>query len=208
MKTNLKIDYKKEYKEFYNPSKKQPEIVEVPELSFLMIDGKNAEPENEVFQMAIQALFAVSFKAKFISKKELAQDYAVMPLEGLWWADNMNDFKNNNKKKWKWTLMIMQPEYITGEMIEAAKAEVQKKKGLDNLADLRLETYTEGRSGQIMHIGPYSEEHENILKIHNTILETGGSFDGQVQKHHEIYLSDFRKTAPEKLKTVIRQPFI
>lgn len=202
-----KIDYKKELKQFYKVGKK-PEIITVPSFNFLTINGVDARPESDNFQNAIQALFGVSYKAKFISKKELGKDYTVMPLEGLWWADDMDDFINGNKEHWQWTLMIFQPDFITGDIINEAIQVVKKKNANSALDKLRLDPYEEGLSAQILHVGPFSEEHENILKIHELIERNGGSFDGKVHKHHEIYLSDFRKTAPEKLRTIIRQPFI
>ena len=202
-----KIDLKKKFKKYYNPSKKVPEIIEVPSFQFLMIDGEGTT-ESEGFQNGIQALFGVSYKTKFLMKKEKSFDYVVMPLEGLWWADDMDDFVKGNKEKWKWTLMIMQPDAVTGDIIENAVCEVAKKNDLTVLRELRLEAYTEGLAAQMMHIGPFSEEHQNIQRIHDCIQEKGGVFNGKVQKHHEIYLSDFRKVAPEKMKTVLRQPFV
>jgi hypothetical protein len=199
-----KLDYKKEYKSYYNPSPKIPEILEIPDFKFLMIDGTGMK---ESFQNAIQALFGVSFKAKFVMKKEQGLDYVVMPLEGLWWADDMDDFMSGNKEKWNWTLMIMQPDFVTPEIIQASIQEAKKGESRDALDLLRLENYAEGLSAQILHVGSFSEEHPNIMRIHELIAENGGKFDGKRQKHHEIYLSDFRKTAPEKLRTVLRQPF-
>lgn len=203
-----KTDYKKTYKHLYNPPKKAPEIVEVPKLNFLMIDGINAMEENPEFQKAIQALFAVSYKIKFFQKKMHERDYTVMPLEGLWWADDMTDFLEGNKQNWRWTLMIMQPDFVCQQNVQEAIEAVIKSKPNDSYNLLRLEEYTEGNAAQMMHIGPYSEEHENIMKLHKLIEENNGSFDGKTQKHHEIYLSDFRRVAPEKLKTVLRQPFV
>jgi hypothetical protein len=202
-----KFDLKKTYKHLYNPSKKEPSVVEVPEFNFLMIDGMNANPDNEAFQNAIQSLFAMSYKLKFLSKDKYTKDYVVMPLEGLWWADDMNDFIKGKKENWKWTLMIMQPEFIQQGDVEEAMTLVLKKNPDLHTGKLRLESFNEGLSCQIMHIGPFSEEHENIMKIHRTITGRKGRFDGQIQKHHEIYLSDFRKTDPAKLRTVIRQAF-
>lgn len=204
---NKKIDYKQQLKEFYKP-KTEPVIVRVPEYNFLMIDGENAEESNPQFQQAIEALFSVSYKIKFLSKQELDRDYTVMPLEGLWWADDMDDFLNGRKERWKYTLMIFQPDFIRKEFITNAIQITKTKKDNPSLDLLRFEQYEEGDSAQVLHIGPFAEEHGNITKLHNMISESGGSFNGQVQKHHEIYLSDFRKTAPEKLRTVIRQPFI
>ncbi len=201
-----KLDLKKDYKKFYNPSSRVPEIVDVPKFKFLMIDGMGLR--NAGYHAAIQALFGVSYKIKFTYKKEKGIDYAVMPLEGLWWADNMDDFITGNKDNWKWTLMIMQPDFVNKDMIDNAIIEQKKKNSMSELDMLRFETFKEGKSAQIMHIGAFSEEHSNIMKIHKLIEENGGKFDGKKQKHHEIYLSDFRKTSPEKLKTVLRQPFI
>ncbi len=203
-----KLDLKKEYRELDSPPGKDPVVVEVPSLKYLMIDGINAEPKSEAFQNAIQALFSVSYKTKFISKKQLGSDYVVMPLEGLWWADDMNDFIAGKKETWRWTLMIHQPGFVTPEMINGARDASDGKAPAESLEKLRLEELHEGLSAQIMHIGPYSEEHGNIMKIHELIRSKSGSFEGTIQRHHEIYLSDFRKTPPERLKTVLRQPFV
>lgn len=201
-----KVDLKKVDKNFYRPPRR-PTIVEVPAFQFLMIDGEGST-EHPGFGQAIEALFSVSYKAKFLGKKQLGRDYVVMPLEGLWWADDMEAFTAGDKENWKWTLMIRQPDFVTGEAIEAAKQEALKKKSLPQIEQLRLESYREGLAAQIMHIGPFSEEGPNIQKLHALIQEEGGAFDGKAQKHHEIYLSDFRKVAPEKMKTVLRQPFL
>jgi hypothetical protein len=202
-----KIDYKKDLKTFYKPSAKMPEIVDVPAFQFLMIDGRGTT-ESAEFKSAIQALFGVSFKAKFLVKKQKSFDYVVMPLEGLWWADDMQDFVRGDKEQWKWTLMIFQPDVVDREIFDEAVREAARKEDSKALHALRLESYEEGLSAQIMHIGPFSEEHKNILKLHDSIREQGGRFDGKRQKHHEIYLSDFRKVDPQKMKTVLRQPFI
>lgn len=204
---SIKIDFKKELKEFYRPSVK-PVLIKVPSFQFLMINGNDARPESEGFQNAITALFGVSYKAKFISKKELEKDYTVMPLEGLWWADDMDDFINGNKENWKWTLMIFQPEFMNQTIIDEAVSVVRKKNDISSLDQLRLENYEEGLTAQIMHIGPFSEEHKNILKIHQLIEDNGGRFNGKIHKHHEIYLSDFRRADPAKMKTILRQPYI
>ncbi len=202
-----KLDLKKEFRQYYRPSAKEPEIIEVPSFNFLQIDGIDSRTESIDFQEAIQALYSVSYKAKFTAKKTLDRDYVVMPLEGLWWADNMDDFIQGRKENWRWTLMIHQPEFITQEIIDASIQAAKKKDPLVSLDKLRLAAFAEGESAQILHIGPYAEEYENIMKIHQLINENDGNFNGQVQKHHEIYLSDFRKTSPEKLKTVIRQGY-
>jgi hypothetical protein len=205
-----KIDLKKENKELYNPLKDHPSIVDVPEMKFLMIDGQGDPNTSKEYQDAMEALFPVSYKTKFISKKEKSQDYVVMPLEGLWWVDNMEDFSIEDKSSWKWTAMIRQPDFITKNMIEQAMEEVESKKNPDALSKMRFESLKEGLSAQIMYIGPYSEEGPTVEKLHNFIHENGYEFDGSKpgQKHHEIYLSDMRRTKPERLKTIIRQPMM
>ncbi len=203
-----KIDLKKQEKELYNPSTKEPSMVEVPEMNFLMIDGEGDPNTSHEYQDAMEALFPVSYKVKFTSKNEKSQDYVVMPLEGLWWVDNMEDFTVEDKTGWKWTVMIRQPDFIGKRIIESAIKEVEEKKNPPSLSKIRFEKFHEGRSAQIMHIGPYSEEGPTVKKLHNFIHEKGYVFDGSKpgQKHHEIYISDVRRTKPERLKTVIRQP--
>jgi hypothetical protein len=204
-----KLDLKKESKELYNPSKKEVSMVEVPEMKFLMMDGKGDPNTSQEYQDAMEALFPVSYKVKFMSKKENSQDYVVMPLEGLWWVNNMEDFTIEDKTGWKWTVMIRQPDFITKTMINNVIKELDDAKDLPALPKLRLEKFNEGMAAQIMHIGPYSEEGPTVEKLHRYIHEQGHEFDGSKpgEKHHEIYISDMRRTKPERLKTVIRQPF-
>lgn len=204
-----KIDFKKELKHLYAPGKKEVVIIDVPELDFLMIDGEGDPNTSQDYKDAIEALFSVSYDIKFSVKKgTLAIDYGVMPLEGLWWVDDMSKFNVNEKDEWKWTAMIMQPGNedfaICQKDVDASIEKVKKKKDLPALPRLRYEKYKEGPSAQIMHIGPFSEEGPTIQKIHDHIEENVCKPRG---KHHEIYLSDFRRAAPEKLKTIIRQPF-
>lgn len=199
-----KIDHKKELKHLYNASAKKIEIVDVPEMNFLLIDGVGNPNTSKVYQDAVATLFGISYTLKFMIKKgkELI-DYSVMPLEGLWWTDDMSKFSVNDKDDWKWTMMIMQPEFITEALVESAIEEMIKKKKLAERPNVRFEKFTEGKAAQIMHIGPFSEEGPTVQKLHNSILENGYKLSG---KHHEIYLSDIRKAAPEKWKTIIRQP--
>jgi hypothetical protein len=199
-----KIDYKKELKHLYARSSKNVEIVEVPRMNFFMIDGAGDPNTAQSFQDAIEALFSVSYTIKFIIKKgKQAIDYGVMPLEGLWWADDMSQFSIENKDNWQWTLMIMQPECVTSDLVEQAIEQVKKKKNLSALPKIRFEAFLEGKASQVLHIGPFSEEGPTIQRVHSFIRDMKHKFYG---KHHEIYLSDIRKAAPEKLKTIIRQP--
>ena len=203
-----KLDFKKTQKELYQPKAKEVVIVEVPEMQFLMIDGMGSPGDSKEYQEALATIYPVAFKTKFLSKAK-GKDYVVPPLEGLWWADDMNDFRSGNREKWKWTMMIMQPEWITKELIKEAIEITRKNKPelSELLTKLRIENYNEGKTAQIMHLGPFSEEGPTIDKVHNFIEKQNGKFDGFNQKHHEIYLSDPRRAKPENMKTVIRQPF-
>lgn len=199
-----KIDFTKELKHLYIPPVKGPVRVDVPPMNYLMIDGAGDPNRAPAFAQGIEALFSVSYTLKFMVKKGvLGIDYGVLPLEALWWAEDMSAFTTGDKSSWQWTLMIMQPDFITGEMVSAALAEVKKKKKLPALALVRFEAFEEGPSAQIMHIGPFSEEGPNIEKVHRFIEESGCC---RTEKHHEIYLSDIRRADPKKWKTVIRQP--
>jgi hypothetical protein len=234
-----KLDFKKKYKDLYNPSKKEISLVTVPAFNFLMVDGAGDPNTSSEFREAMEAIFTSSFTLKFMFKQgklgRKVPDYGVMPPEGLWWMDDMSQFTNfaltpgapapgrkesgeiretppasagggitvENKSRWKWTIMLMQPDFATAEDVEKAKEAAQKKKPIAALSKLRFEKYDEGLSAQIMFIGPFADEGPTILRIHQFIKEKGLVLRG---KHHEIYLSDMRRTAPEKLKTVIRQP--
>lgn len=198
-----KIDLRKNLKHLYQPSAREVVQVEVPEFRFLMIDGAGDPNTSREYAEAIEALFSVSYTAKFMIKKgPLPIDFAVMPLEGLWWADDMTAFTNNEKAKWKWTMMIMQPSFLEEEVIKKAIAEAKQKKALPALDKLRYETFTEGKCAQLLHIGPFSEEGPTIERVHEFI----DARTGRRGKHHEIYLSDIRRADPKKWKTIIRQP--
>lgn len=205
----MKLDLKAEYKQLYNPPADRVTSVDVPPLLYLMIDGAGDPNTAPAWQEATEALYGVSYALKFMSKRgPEALDYVVMPLEGLWWAEDMASFSVEAKGDWLWTAMIMQPPHITPEMVEQAIAETRRKKGaLPALDRLRLERYEEGLSAQIMHIGPYAAEGPTVARLYAWILDNGYDFRN-AGKHHEIYLSDPRRTAPEKMKTVIRQPML
>ncbi|MBU0675756.1 MAG: GyrI-like domain-containing protein [Proteobacteria bacterium] len=199
-----KVDWKKELKHLYRPSVKEVTEVEVPTMNFLVVDGKGDPNTTPEFAEAITALFSVAYTIKFMVKKSaLAIDYGVMPLEGLWWADDLRAFETGNKDDWMWTLMIAQPDFISHDLVETALGEVRKKKNPPALPLLRFEPFTEGLSAHIMHLGPFSEEGPTIEKVHAYILNSGYLRQG---KHHEIYLSDIRRAAPAKWKTIVRQP--
>ena len=200
-----KIDFKKELKHLYKPSAKEPAIVEVPKMNFVTIEGQGDPNTSKDFQEAIEALYAVSYSLKFMVKKgELQIDYGVMPLEGLWWAEEMADFSLKEKNSWKWRLMIMQPDFVSEALVTKAMQAVEEKKNPPALAKMKFESYDEGKAAQILHVGPFSEEGPTVARLHRFIEEKAGKPQGL---HHEIYLSDIRRAAPEKLKTVLRQPF-
>jgi len=201
-----KIDYKKEHKYLYRPSAKKVEIIEVPKQNFLMIDGKGDPNTSEDFQEAVEALYALSYALKFMVKKgTMAIDYSVMPLEGLWWTEDMAAFSIENKTEWQWTLMILQPDCITQAMVDDAFRQVKDKKDPAALSKVRFGAFEEGMAAQTMHIGPFSEEGPTVDRVHDFIAANGYTRRG---KHHEIYLSDIRRAAPEKWKTIIRQPIL
>jgi hypothetical protein len=204
----IKVDFKKEMKELYNPPSAKISVVDVPPMNFVMVDGVGDPNKSQEYQDAVEALYSISYAIKFMVKKEKAIDYGVMPLEGLWWTDDMTRFTTDNKDIWKWTSMIMQPEYVSEELFNRALEQVKKKKSLPSLAKAKFQSFHEGLSVQTMYIGAFAEEGPTIEKLHNYIRDNGYVFDGLTRKHHEIYLSDFRKTAPEKLKTVVRQPVV
>lgn len=198
-----KIDLKKTLKNLYQASAKAPSVVEVPTLRYLMVDGEGDPNTAPAYAEAIEVLFSVSYTAKFMVKKgPQAIDYGVMPLEGLWWSDDLSAFRTGAKDRWKWTAMILQPDFASDEVIGAAIDEVRARKKLPGVARLRLDSLTEGRCAQILHVGPFSEEGPTIERLHAFI--TGQS--ALRGKHHEIYLSDTRRTEPAKWKTIVRQP--
>ena len=197
------LDLKKTLKYLYVPSAKTFSIVDVPSMNFIMIDGQGNPNTSPVYSEAVQALYTGAYTLKFKIKKELGVDYPVMASEGLWWMDDMREFSAGRKDDWKWTMMIMQPEIVTPALFAQAVAAALIKKGLTALTRLRLERYEEGRAAQILYVGPYADEGPTIARLHQFIRENGGINTG---KHHEIYLGDPRRSAPGKLRTVIRQP--
>ena len=198
-----KLDIKQQLSSLYRVSSKAVVEVDVPPLSYLMIDGEGDPNTSPDYARAVEALFSVSYVTKFAVKRSLlGLDYGVMPLEGLWWADDWSAFTAADKVRWKWTMMILQPDIVPEAFIHRAIDEIISKKKLAAAKNLRLEKFNEGRSAQILHIGPFSEEGPTIAKVH-AFIEERSTLRG---KHHEIYLSDIRRAAPQKWRTIIRQP--
>jgi len=182
------------------------EYVDVPTMNFLMIDGQGDPNTAQAYVEAVEALYAVSYTLKFISKRELGKDYVVAPLEGLWNADDPSIFRKKEKSAYKWTMMIMQPDWLKQDIISEAIVSAVKKKELPALSKLRFGAYSEGKSLQSLHVGSYDDEAPKLLYLHDTFMpEHKLNFNGM---HHEIYLGDPRKVAPEKLKTILRQPVV
>lgn len=211
-----KLDYKKKYKDLYLP-KQKPTVVDVPTMTFIMVNGSgNPNVEGGEYQQAVELLYGLSYTIK-MSKKNGCQpegyfDYVVPPLEGLWWLEEEKmDF--TQKDKYYWTSMLRQPEFVTKEVFQWACEELKRKKPQIDTSKAYLDTFTEGLCVQMMHIGPFDDESETIERIETYIKEmnfknaiSSVEPDGRIHRHHEIYLSDPRKTAPEKLKTVLRHP--
>lgn len=200
----MKVDFKKELKELYNPKAGAFSLVKVPKLQYLMVDGQGDPNKVIEYQEAVEALFSVSYTLKFQSKNELGKDYVVPPLEGLWWSDDFDDFQSRRKNKWSWTMMIMLPDWLGKKELKDAVSTVRSKKPGIKVERLRRESLNEGLSAQIMHIGSYDEETPTLLKLHDEWLPENGLKERL--KHHEIYIGDPRKTPAAKLKTVLRQP--
>lgn len=199
-----KRDIKRELKHLYLPSARQVSEVDVPRMGFLMVDGQGDPNTSQGYADAVEALFSVSYTLKFAAKRgALGIDYGVMPLEGLWWADDMSDFAAGERSRWQWTVMIMQPSFVTAAMVGEALDAVRAKKDLPALPLVRFEEFEEGAAAQILHVGPFSAEAPTIERVHAFIAESGCTLTG---KHHEIYLTDIRKADPAKWKTIIRQP--
>ena len=200
----VKIDFKREFRALYRPSSTGFSIVDVPELTFLMVDGHGDPNTSPRYQAAVEALFGLSYAVKFLLKAHtVTPDYGVMPLEGLWWTADITTFSLDNKADWDWTMMIMQPHWVSEDVVGAARGRVAKKNPSPVLGEVRLAPYLEGLAIQILYTGPYDDEAPTIAAMHADARAQGYALRG---KHHEIYLSDPRRTAPEKLQTVLRQP--
>jgi len=202
MKTG-KIDFRKSLKPLYNPPAGTFVSIEVPRLRFVKIDGAGDPNTAPAYRAAIEWLYGVSYGMKFAAKTVLGKDYVVPPLEGLWWADDPGSFIRRQKDQWRWTMMIMVPDFIAGEMFDNAVAKTGGKLG-QSPQSLRLESCDEGSSLQTLHVGGYDEEGPVLARLHNEVMPGKGvTFNGP---HHEIYLSDPRKTESARLKTILRQP--
>ena len=197
-----KLDLKKARKALFTAPHNRFVPVDVPQLSYLMVDGRGDPNSVPEYGRAIESLYATAYAAKFACKAA-DEDFVVPPLEGLWSAPDPASFKARRKDEWNWTMMIMMPDHVDEEIFRAASLKARAKLGI--LSDnIRLEPLEEGLCLQALHIGSYDEEGPLLAALHSEIMPAGGY--GFAGRHHEIYLSDPRKTAPEKLKTILRQP--
>lgn len=197
-----KADFKRELGEFY-AARRSPAIVEVPELALVMIDGHGDPHTSGEYRDAVPALFSVSYAARFALKRAGVIDFAVLPLEGLWRASDTSAFSIGDKSAGDWTMLIMQPDEVTAEVLADATIRAAAKVPVRALERLRLERFAEGLAAQVLHLGPYRAEGPTIANLHAFIAEQGRE---PADKHHEIYLGDPRRSAPEKLNTIIPQP--
>lgn len=184
-----------------------PRLVVVPAMRFLALDGHGDPNTTPAYASAVQALFAVSYVTKFAIRKAGGEDFKVGPLEGLWWAEDLASFDVGDKSDWDWTMMIRQPDSVTTELAAQCAEEVAARKVLPTARSVRLETFEEGPAAQVLHVGPYATEGPTIARLHAFLHDQGLDFDGHVHKHHEIYLGDPRRSAPDKLRTIVRQPY-
>lgn len=212
-----KTDFKAEQPGLYRPSSKSFELVDVPEMHFLMIDGRGDPATSARYHEAIEALYPVAYALKFLGKGQ-GRDFVVPPLEGLWDSPEVRKglegvteeeawvqaFKAADREAWEWTAMIRQPDWVTSEMVQEAKGKAGAERTLPGLDRLRLESYREGLSVQILHVGPYADEAPTLARLHTRYLPGNGLTEAG--RHHEIYLSDPRRTAPGRLRTILRQP--
>lgn len=199
-----KTDFKKTL-DSYQAKSGQFRILEVPPMQYVMVDGHGDPNSCQEFTDALEALYPVAYKLKFASKQDLDRDYVIMPLEGLWWSDDMASFTiSREKSRWDWTVMSMVPDWITREMFETAVAKVAAKNPPASLGRVRLETPQEGRCVQTLHLVSFDDEADTLEQMHREFIPRSGFT--MTGKHHEIYLSDFRKTDPARLRTILRQP--
>ncbi|WP_035776442.1 GyrI-like domain-containing protein [Arthrobacter sp. H5] len=196
-------DIKRDRKHLYAPKPGGFEIIDVPEMGFLMIDGHGDPNTTVTYREAVEALYASSYAVRAVAKTRLERVHTVAPLEGLWSAENLEVFRTRDKNAWNWTMMIAQPDWITPEMVDDALAAAQKRK-LPALRLVRFERYTEGRSVQVLHVGSYDDEGPTLELLHDGFLPANGL--AATGRHHEVYLSDARKIEPARLKTILRQP--
>lgn len=201
-----KVDLKRT-RDGYRAERDEFRIVDVPEERYLMIDGRGDPNTSPRYAEALAALYPAAYAVKFASKRGLGRDYVVPPLEGLWWADDMAWFTSaRDKSRWNWTMMLLVPEWVSGGMVMDAVAQVREKKAPPRLDEIRLESLREGRCVQTLHVGSFDDEAAVLERMHTDFIPANGlRLSGT---HHEVYLSDARRVAPERMRTILRQPVV
>ena len=200
--TTPKVDVRREL-DCYRARRDTPRFVEVPDLRYLAIDGRG-DPNSAAFAVAMRVLYPVAYRVKAAARRELGRDHVVPPLEALWWAEDMDAFTvARDKSRWSWTAMILTPDWVPDAMVEEAVAAVRASGPPERLDEVRLEALSEGLCVQALHVGSYDEEGPLMERMHREARERGLSLR---LRHHEIYLGDARRTAPERLRTILRQP--
>ncbi len=199
-----RIDFKRTL-DAYRARRDELRLLEVPDLQYLMIDGHGDPNTSPQFTSAVAALYPMAYGLKFASKVDLGRDHVVMPLEGLWWADDMESFTGSrDKSRWDWTLMIMVPDWIDQALLETVRHRVAQKAAPERLAEIRLETLAEGPCVQALHVGSYDDEADLLRRMHREFIPQHGL--RMTGRHHEVYLSDARRVPPERRRTILRQP--
>lgn len=199
-----KVDLKR--LDAYRAKRGELRIVDVPELHYLALDG-HGDPNGAAFAQALEALYPLAYALKFASKREHGRDYAVMPLEALWWADDMATFTTaRDKASWHWTLLMLVPDWIDRGAFDAAVAAVAAKRAPARLGGIRLEPLAEGRCVQTLHIGAFDDEGPVLERMHDEFIPQHGL--RMTGRHHEIYLSEARRVEPAKRRTILRQPVL
>lgn len=199
-----KVDFKKTI-DAYRAQRGRFRIVDVPDMRYLMIDGRGDPNTSPIFAEAVQALYPVAYRLKFTSSRDLGRDYVVPPLEGLWWAEDWDFFTTErNKSLWEWSLLLMVPDWIEESLFATAVEQLGAKEPPARLEDVRFGELSEGRCVQTLHVGSFDEEAETLARMHHEFIPDNDLT--MVGRHHEIYLSDFRRVAPERRRTILRQP--
>ncbi len=188
----------------YSARRGQLRVVDVPDLQYLALDGHGDPNTSRAFAEAVSSLYPVAYRLKFASKADLGRDYVVPPLEGLWWAEDMELFTSaRDKARWSWTLLILVPGWLDEAMVDRAVRQCGAKDPPPRLQDVRLRSLSEGRCVQTLHVGSFDDEAEVLARLHAYVAENGFALAGL---HHEVYLSDLRRVAPERQRTILRQP--
>ena len=199
-------DVKRARRELYAPRPGAVQLVDVPEMRFLVVDGRGDPNTAPAYREAVEALFTASYAVRAAAKGALGRVYTVAPLEGLWSAEDLAAFRTRDKGAWQWSMMIVQPDWIPAELVDDALASARRTKRRPALDLVRFEPYAEGRSAQFLHVGPYDDEGPALRRLHEEFLPAHGLAPGG--RHHEVYLSDPRRTEPAKLRTILRQPVV